>query len=63
MEDLNTSGFFPNTTGTLLVSRDVVSVFTNIDNNRGLTAVKKALNAKEKETNFHDHMHSKSCEN
>ena len=47
MEDLNTSSLFPNTTGTLLVSRDVVSVFTNIDNNRGLTAVKKALNAKE----------------
>lgn len=47
MEDLNTSGTFPNTTGTLLVSRDMVSMFTNIDNKRGLTTIKKALNAKE----------------
>lgn len=47
MEDLNTSGTFPNTTGTLLVSRDTVSMFTNIDNKRGLTTIKKALNAKE----------------
>lgn len=62
MEDLNTSGTFPNTTGTLLVSRDMVSIFTNIDNKCDLTAVKKALNAKRK-THFYDHMHRKSCDN
>ena len=43
--DLNTSGPFP--TGTLLVSWDVVSMFPNIDNKLGLTAVRKALNARE----------------
>jgi len=45
IEDLNRSGPFPE--GTLLVSWDVVSMFPNIDNQLGLTAVKKALNARE----------------
>ena len=45
LEDLNKSGPFP--TGTLLVSWDVVSMFPNIDNKLGLTAVRKALNARE----------------
>ena len=44
IEDLNKSGPFP--TGTLLVSWDVVSMFPNIDNKLGLTAVRKALNAR-----------------
>ena len=45
IEDLNQSGPFPE--GTLLVSWDVVSMFPNIDNQLGLTAVKKALDARE----------------
>ena len=45
LEDLNKSGPFP--AGTLLVSWDVVSMFPNINNNLGLTAVRKALNARE----------------
>ena len=45
LEDLNKSGPFP--AGTLLVSWDVVSMFPNIDNKLGLTAVKKALNTRE----------------
>ena len=45
IENLNTSGPFP--TGTLLVSWDVVSMFPNIDNKLGLTAVRKALNTRE----------------
>ena len=46
IELLNNSGPFPE--GTLLVSWDVVSMFPNIDNNLGLTAVKNALNARER---------------
>ena len=42
---LNTSGPFP--TGTLLVSWVLVSMSPNIDNKLGLTAVRKALNARE----------------
>ena len=45
LEDVNKSGPFP--AGTLLVSCDVVSMFPNIDNKLGLTAVRKALNARE----------------
>ena len=45
IEHLNTSGPFP--TGTLLVSRDMVSMFPNIDNKLGLFAFRKALNARE----------------
>ena len=45
IEDLNRNGPFPE--GTLLVSWDVVSMFPNIDNQLGLTAVRKALNARE----------------
>ena len=45
LEDLNKSGPFP--TGTLLVSWDVVSMFPNIDNKLGLTAVRKSLNTRE----------------
>ena len=41
----NKSGPLP--TGTLLVSWDVVSMFPNIDNKLGLTAVRKALNVRE----------------
>ena len=46
IELINNSGPFPE--GTLLVSWDVVSMFPNIDNNLGLTAVKNALNARER---------------
>ena len=45
IEHLNTSGPFP--TGTLLVSRDMVSMFPNIDDKLGLFAFRKALNARE----------------
>ena len=41
---LNESGPFPR--GTLLVSWDVVAMFPNIDNNLGITAVKKALDSR-----------------
>ena len=41
---MNKSGPFRE--GTLLVSWDIVSMFPNIDNNLGLTAVKKALDAR-----------------
>ena len=41
---LNRSGTLPD--NTLLVSWDVVAMFPNIDNNLGLTAVKKALNTR-----------------
>ncbi|XP_022810516.1 uncharacterized protein LOC111347550 [Stylophora pistillata] len=46
IEHLNTSGPFP--TGTLMVSWDVVSMFPNIDNKLGLTAVRKALSRENK---------------
>ena len=46
IEVINNSGPFPE--GTLLVSWDVVSMFPNIDNNLGLTAVKNALDARER---------------
>ena len=46
IEEINNSGPFPE--GTLLVSWDVVSMFPNIDNNLGLTAVKNALDARER---------------
>ena len=46
IEQINNDGPFPG--GTLLVSWDVVSMFPNIDNNLGLTAVKNALNARER---------------
>ena len=46
IEDLNRNGPFPE--GTLLVSWDVVSTFPNIDNKLGLTAVKKALNTRDR---------------
>ena len=45
IEHLNKSGPFP--TGTSLVSWNVVSCFFNIDNKLGLTAIRKALNARE----------------
>ena len=45
IEEINNSGPFPE--GTWLVSWDVVSMFPNIDNNLGLTAVKNALDARE----------------
>ena len=41
---LNESG--PFSPGTLLVSWDVVAMFPNIDNNLGITAVKKALDSR-----------------
>ena len=44
IEQINNDGPFPG--GTLLVSWDVVSMYPNIDNNLGLTAVKNALNAR-----------------
>ena len=44
IEELNKTGPFPE--GTLLVSWDVVSMFPNIDNNLGLTAVRKALDSR-----------------
>ena len=46
IEEINNSGPFPE--GTLVVSWDVVSMFPNIDNNLGLTAVKNALDARER---------------
>ena len=46
IKELNKNGPFPE--GTLLVSWDVVSMFPNIDNNLGLTAVEKALDARDK---------------
>ena len=45
IEDLNRNGPFPK--GTLLVSWDVASMFPNIENQLGLTAVRKAPNARE----------------
>jgi len=42
IEDLNKSGPFPE--GTLLVSWDVVSMFSNIDNNLVIKAVTDAVN-------------------
>ena len=45
IKEINNSGPFPE--GTLLVSWDVVSMFPNIDNNLGLTAVRNALDARE----------------
>ncbi|XP_022803869.1 uncharacterized protein LOC111341185 [Stylophora pistillata] len=45
IEEFNRNSPFPE--GTLLVSWDVVSMFSNIDNQLGLTAVKRALNARE----------------
>ena len=45
IEDLNQNGPFPD--GTLLVSWDIVSMFPNIDKQLGLTALKRALNARE----------------
>ena len=44
IEQLNQKGPFPQ--GTLLVSWDVVSMFPNIDNDLGLSAVTKALNSR-----------------
>ena len=44
LEDLNAKGPFPE--GSLLVSWDVVSMFPNIDNNLGISAVRKALNSR-----------------
>ena len=44
LEDLNAKGPFP--VGSLLVSWDVVSMFPNIDNNLGISAVRKALNSR-----------------
>ena len=46
IEEINRNGPFPE--GTLLVSWDVVSMFPNIDNNLGLTAVKNALDTRER---------------
>ena len=46
IEQINNEGPFPD--GTLFVSWDVVSMFPNIDNNLGLTAVKNALDARER---------------
>ena len=46
IKELNKNVPFPE--GTLLVSWDVVSMFPNIDNNLGLTAVEKALDARDK---------------
>ena len=40
LEDLNAKGPFPE--GTLLVSWDVVSMFPNMDNNLGISAVRRA---------------------
>ena len=44
LEDLNPKGPFPE--GFLLVSWDVVSMFPNIDNNLGISAVRRALNSR-----------------
>ena len=44
LEDMNAKGPFPE--GSLLVSWDVVSMFPNIDNNLGISAVRKALNSR-----------------
>ena len=44
LEDLNAKGPFP--AGSLLVSWDVVSMFPNIDNNLGVSAVRRALNSR-----------------
>ena len=46
IEQINNEGPFPD--GTLLVSWDIVSMFPNIDNKLGLTAVKNALDASER---------------
>ncbi|CAB3990465.1 Hypothetical predicted protein [Paramuricea clavata] len=45
IDKLNKKG--PSPPDTLLVSWDVVAMFPNIDNNLGLTAVKKALDSRE----------------
>ena len=47
IEEINNDGPFP--AGTLLVSWDVVSMFPNIDNNLDLTAVKNALDTRERQ--------------
>ena len=44
LEDLNAKG--PVHEGSLLVSWDVVSIFANIDNNLGISAVRRALNSR-----------------
>ena len=44
VEDLNAKGPLPE--GSLLVSWDVVSMFPNIDNNLGISVVKRALNSR-----------------
>ena len=44
LEDLNAKGPFPE--GSLLVSWDVVSMFPNIDNDIGISAVRRALNSR-----------------
>ena len=44
IEEINKGGPFPD--GTLLVSWDVVSMFPNIDNNLGASAVTRALNSR-----------------
>ena len=44
IQALNAKGPFP--VGSLLVSWDVVSMFPNIDNNLGITAVRKALDSR-----------------
>ena len=44
LEDLNAKGPFHE--GSLLVSWDVVSMFPNIDNNLGISAVRRALNSR-----------------
>ena len=49
---LNASGPFP--PGTLLVSWDVAAMFPNIDNNLGITAVKKALDSRTDEVSSTD---------
>ena len=44
IQALNAKGPLP--VGSLLVSWDVVSVFPNVDNNLGITAVRKALDSR-----------------
>ena len=44
IQALNAKGPFP--VGSLLVSWDIVSMFPNIDNDLGITAVRKALNSR-----------------
>ena len=44
LEDLNAKGPFHE--GSLLVSWDVVSMFPNIDNNLGISAVRRAFNSR-----------------